>query len=469
MATVELESKRAVRQAQELLVKLRKRSKIEEHTTAEVSIASAHSISNNIDATWAIPILIALWTSSLTIDELILIRPSIKLGIAYLVRFGNGNSRSQAGLSDLIWKCFSDLEAEGDELANAWLAANPASKGNNKRFEITGAGFQTTADARGIVDLGIDGAIYSLHMVLSGQLPPESVARFAPHLARVPIEHVGRRIWLGVYLRIRLIFTIGQLHDVGSTLTLLPSCFWGQSYLQIGDSSHTIAFKMEDIAELVEYSVRGYGLSAVSEELVAFPLVRSGEFYATSVPLLLDSIAPYMLAEIHKRGLWETSISSLFEESVISLLHSHGFVAGSVSENGNWNIASSEVRVVAIADKLRNSQKDYGYGNPGQIDVLAYRENAVFLIECKSIFGLRNARNLVSEFSATDAAGWHQKLTMKRRWLEHVLGRKVDLALILMEGAKALDSDTRGKEVILANLELLELLAKTASTGGLPD
>ncbi|MCT1363812.1 MULTISPECIES: hypothetical protein [unclassified Microbacterium] len=423
---------RARRDAEELSRVLEKRRE-DETVDLELLRGRSAELAASIDSDWASVVLLAVWNSLREPTEPA--RPHVKRALELLQRMpDSGSSRALVDLANLVSACWLSHEADMTELAPIWQSSDPDQA---VTILISGASLPTTIDARSLMS-DVAGSIRAIAEILSLQSDPGEMfsAGDFPHLSRLPASGEARPIWLALYLRMSLIIRLAPFEP---GIASLSEQFSTQLYSETGES---IVLGYAEITSL---------LISLEDEVASYPVISSAGACWTSCYLLADSLAPWLLAAIQQTTLREHVISQPFEDKVVSLLRSHGFRAGSVDANGTWTTQSGK-------ERLHCDEK-----NPGQIDVLATRDDGVFVLECKSIFSMGRIRN-IAEKLGLDSHSWRTTLGKKREWVEKALRRDADLSLVVVEGIQAYTSEQEWKgESPLITFETLSQLLDAAA------
>lgn len=393
---------RARRDAEELSRVLERRR---EDETVDVDLLRGRSaeLAASIDSDWASVVLLAVWNSLRDPTEPA--RPFVKRALELLQRMPDkGSSRALVDVANLVSACWLSHEADMTDLAPIWQSSDPD---QTVAILISGASLPTTADALSLMN-DVHGSIRAVAEILSLQSDPGELfsAEDFPHLSRLPASGEARPIWLALYLRMSLIIRLAPFEP---DIAPLSEQFSTQVYSETGES---IVLGHAEITSL---------LISREDEVAAYPVISSAGVCWTSCYLLADSLAPWLLAAIQQTTLREHVISQPFEDKVVSLLRSHGFRAGSVDDKGTWTTQWGK-------ERLRGDERI-----PGQIDVLATRDDGVFVLECKSIFSMGRIRN-IAEKLGPDSHSWRTTLGKKRKWVEKALHRDADLSLVVVEG-----------------------------------
>ena len=78
------------------------------------------------------------------------------------------------------------------------------------------------------------------------------------------------------------------------------------------------------------------------------------------------------------------------------------------------------------------------------------------LLECKLVYPFANPRNTAGRVSQhEDIDGWIRNADDKVAWLEEASGMRVELAAIVVEGIRFLDTNQRGRRVVVTDIESL--------------
>jgi hypothetical protein len=378
----------------------------------------------------------------------------------------NGSSRAYASLRQLLRACQDEAASEASRASSGWSAAleevSPLSGSDLLvRVELTGEHMQTARDANGLLDLGFARSLRVLASVLNGVGDPALLRDHAPHLALVPPVGPGREIWLGVYLRLALLVSIERFNPRGDggSLAVLPQEFYNQGFFGDSAGESSVVLTSQDIRRLAVPA--GAELGPMGDEaVVANPLIPAGDYYVTSRAIVLDSIAPWLMANIERSGFWQQAVGDVFEAEVQSLLRAHGFVAGEVTQGGHWRHGSTDPGAVEIARRLAGHGARSGLS--GQIDVLAVRDDAIFVLECKSISTMARAMNTTGKLSPEDQDAYRSKLRTKVRWVRDAVGREIAIAFVVVEGAAVIDATQRLDDVLVVDRSFLAALLREA-------
>lgn len=423
--------KRARRNAIELSIvldKMRDNEALDEDRLRAKSV----ELAAGIDSDWASIVLLAFWNSLRGPKEIV--RPHVKRALELLQqRSRTGSSRALTDVAELISSCWLSHEADAMELAPIWTSTVPD---QTVTILISGSSLPTAIDAVSLMS-DISRSIAAIAEVISNKTDPGELfpANRFPHLSKLPATGEAGPIWLALYLRISLIIRLAPFEP---ELAPISETFSTQIYSELGSSS---VLGYPEIRSL---------LLNHEEEIAAYPVVDSVGVCWSSSYLLADSIAPWLLAEIQRTSLRERVISQPFEDKVVELLRVHGFKAGSVDDNGTWTTQAGKERL-HCDERL-----------PGQIDVLATRDDTVFVLECKSIFSMGRIRN-IAEKLGPDSHDWRTKLDKKRGWSEKALGLEVDLSMIIVEGIEVYASELESEvEIPLVTFELLSAMLDSA-------
>jgi len=419
-----------------------------------------------VDRRWAVPALVAAWNATLAGREFAAERPEIKRALVSVLRHSqSGGSRSTRDLLRLLGAAGEAYAAESELLARPWISALEAVPEQDQSLSLRVAGdeLQTAPDAAGLAHLGFFEAVALLAEILDGSVAPSALADIAPVLSRVPVTESTRDLWFGVYMRFAVLvsiarFNIGQPDD---GLSVLPQQFYNQvSLFADGAMLGTVSATAEDIRRVLSPSPAGISDPDAESVITMFPLHESGPYYVTSARLVLDSIAPWILRKVHDFGFWESAVSFPFEQKIIATLQKHGFTAGPVEDkSGHWNTNSRS----AATEELRRALGMAASKPPGQIDVLAYRHDGLFLIEAKSILGF--GRNISDRLGPADMNAWRSKLQAKANWLTNQ-GLQPDLTCIVLEGVAYLSGTEANSAVPIVPFALFDdMLASVGYPG----
>jgi hypothetical protein len=387
-----------------------------------------------LDADWAVPILVQLWTLTLGHSDhpLAGFRSPTKRAIIELRSRGkNGNSKSHAHLMRLLAACQDAINEHFASIESEFLDG----AGAEDVILLRGSGpeLQLAADASA---MDAQESLSRLARVLDGADPSVEFATL-PHLKYVPTDPRYNSLWRGLFLRYAVLFSIARFNIDFQTneVALLPRNFYSQSTFGSEHGMTSVIFTSSDIRELLVASDLGGKLGQNDMEITAYPLHPTADGYATSVALVLDSIAPWLQSTIKRLNLWTPVVSNPFEWEMLRLLRDNGVVAGSVSESGRWEvpIAQRSRTVQLIAEDLAGRG-----GSPGEIDGLGWHEQTqqLVLIECKSLNSIGNLQTVATTLSESDAAGWRRTLKKKVAWIQDACGRVPDLACVVLEGVE---------------------------------
>lgn len=385
-----------------------------------------------IDSDWASIVLLAYWNSLREPTEPV--RPHAKRALGLLRSTSDtGSSRALNDVAQLIATCWLSHEANAIELAPIW-----ESKDSDQAVSIliSGSSLPTAIDAVSLMS-NPHSSLLAIAEIISRKTDPESLftTEEFPHLSQLPAAGEAGPIWLGLYLRISLIIHLAPLEP---DLAPISEQFSTQFYSELGGSR---ALGYPEIRSM---------LLNLDEDIAAYPVVESAGVCWSSAYLLADSIAPWLLSAIQLTNLREQAISQPFEDKVVQLMRAHGFKAGSVDDKGTWSTQSGKERL-HCGERL-----------PGQIDVLATRDDAVFVLECKSIFSMGKIRN-IAEKLGLDGHDWRTRLGKKRDWSRKVLEREIDLSMIVVEGIEIYASERElTVEIPLLTFESLSEVLDTA-------
>ncbi|MEI3847066.1 MULTISPECIES: hypothetical protein [unclassified Microbacterium] len=376
----------------------------DDHEIDEIRLrAKFGELAAEIDSEWASIVLLAFWNSLRAPGDAV--RPHVKRALELLQRKpGTGRSRALTDLAELVSSCWLRHEADAQDLAALWTSTEPD---RAVTIQISGARLPTAGDARALVS-DLSRSIMAIAEIVSHRTDPGDVlpaARF-PHLSRLPATGEAEPIWLALYLRLSLI------------IRLAP---WDPELAPISEQFSTQIYSETGQSRVLGYPEARTLLINSDEEVAAYPVIDSAGACWTSSYLLADSLAPWLLSAIQRTDLRERVISQPFEDKVVEHLRAHGFTAGPVDRSGTWTTQTGREHL------------PLGAQLPGQIDVLAIRGDALFVLECKSIFSMGKIRN-IAEKLGPDSHEWRTRLRRKRDWCERSLGRDVDLAMIVIEG-----------------------------------
>lgn len=390
----------------------------------------------NLDAEWALPILVQLWTLTLAHSDhpLAELRPPAKRAIIELLsREKSGHSRSYAHLMRLLAACQDAIDEHLASVEPEFL--NGAVAEDMILLRSTGAGLQLAADA---VAMGVLDYLPRLAKVLNGADPRVELADL-PHLKYVPADARYESLWRGLFLRYALLFSIARFNGDIETdeLAVLPRHFYSQSTFGSEHELSSVIFTSGDIGELLVASDLGGKPGQNDSEITAYPLHPIASGYVTSVPLVLDSIAPWLQRTIMRLDLWTPVVSDPFEWEILGLLRDNGVVVGSVSESGHWDLPMPISHYSRTVRRIAAGLAGRG-GSPGEIDGLGWHEQTqqLVLIECKSLNSIGNLQTLATTLSQSDAEGWRRKLAKKVAWIEGACDRVPDLACVVLEGVE---------------------------------
>lgn len=429
-------------------------------------LSGVETAAGAIDRRWAVPALVAAWDATLAGRKFAVERAEIKRALVSVLRHSQtGGSRSTGDLLRLLGAACKAYAAESELLARSWISALEALPEQDQSLSLRVAGdeLQTARDAAGLAHLGIFEAVALLAEILDGSAAPGALADSAPILSRVPVTQSTGDLWFGVYMRFAVLvsiarFNIGQPTD---GLSVLPQRFYNQVSL-FADSVMlgTISATAEDIRRVLSPSPAEISNPDAESVITMFPLHESGPYYVTSARLVLDSIAPWILRKVHDLGFWESAVSLPFEQKIIATLQKYGFTAGPVEDkSGHWNMNDTS----AATEELRRALRMATSNPPGQIDVLAYRHDGLFLIEAKSILGF--GRNILDRLGPADVNAWRSKLQAKANWLTDQ-GLQPDLTCIVLEGVAYLSGTETRSTVPIIPFALFEDMLVSVSYPG---
>lgn len=403
----------------------------------------------DLDPQYATEVLTAAWSLSLcAVDpQLAALRPSVKRLLAEISNVANGTSRSAGALADAL-QLAQDTHEDALDLVNGVVDERLSGRGIH--FEVSGQRLQSTQFARDLHGSGYEEALrflagkaaggpFALHKIVA-------VNEFAARIDEVP---GSQKLWRSLFLRTVLLVTIARqyprLARVPERACILPRGLWTQSFFD-GFFKGSMVFDQDEIGELLCFNPNSGNSDA---DIVTRPVFDVGDGFVTSSALLLDSIAPLVLQWTYENGAWQQVISRPFEDSVVKLVGGKGFQVGPVSEAGFWSPQGP-------AGGLGKSLALNGSRCPGEMDVLASDGVALMLLECKSVYPFANPRNTAGRVSQhEDIDGWIRNAEDKVAWLEEASGMRVELAAIVVEGIRFLDTNQRGRRVVVTDIESL--------------
>lgn len=392
---------------------------------------------------WALGPLMTMWSQSLTDEQLVEFRPAAKIAVRALsLTHNSGHSEEVTDTADLMAACETEFLDEIDSAAANFTFGDTERHG---LMRISGRGLQTAYDAESLVENLHPSLAIIIHALENGLAPSDSFAvEDFPILSRVPAGDDMRRMWAGIALRLfwaALLISKSNATDPYGVTPFTPGSF---IHMMMNDS--VLHLNEAEMGSLLNVPPAWSHIANISA-LTAHPWPKYRDGVLSSPALILDSLAPWILAELHINDRWGPAVSSLFEERTVSLLRSHGFTAGSVSDRGVWDTTGPVETFSSIRAALSDSPP------PGEIDVLAVRSNSLFLVECKSVLALAKPDNVAKKLGVPTE--WQSKLRKKKDYLNSILRQNVDLSLIVVEGATAL-SDPSDSELPILTLEVLE-------------
>jgi hypothetical protein len=413
------------------------------------------TVAGAIDQQWAVPALVAAWDATLAGREFAAGRPEIKRALVSVLRHSQSSgSRATGDLFMLLGAAHEAYATESELFVGPWNSALEAAPEQDRSLylRIAGDELQTAPDAAGLVRFGLINAITRLAEILDGSVAPAALADIAPVLSRVPVTAITRDLWFGVYMRLAVLVSI-ELLGTGPPdggLIVLPQRFYNQASLFAeGEMLGTVSATAEDIRRVLSSSPAGINGRDAESVITMFPLHESGPHYVTSARLVVDSIATWILRQVHDLKFWKSAVSLPFEQKIIATLQEHGFTAGPVKENGHWKTDNESAATKNLQRTLEMAESK----PPGEIDVLAYRKDGLFLIEAKSILGL--GRNVTDRLGPADLEAWRSKLQAKARWLSDQ-GLQPDLTCIVLEGVGYLSGTEANSTVPIVPLALFD-------------
>jgi hypothetical protein len=329
-----------------------------------------------------------------------------------------------------------DLKTEG---LRSWQQA--AAKTTSAR----GARLHFQDDVRKLIRGG-PGTIQSLIDLMGGGEPSDRLDVLAPTLARVPRD-AGRPLWADLVARLFVTYTLKERQRY---LGLGDSHFvlFGPMALAIAPSVLAIAPSVRDVLQegvgrmfLRQEDMRDVATYDLASVVAQKPLSRISareELFGGSAFSVADSIVPalesYFEAGRSAHPARVLVLSTPFEDEVRAFLTRLGFAAGEVDDGGTWR-------------PLEGDERAFGTRPPGQIDVLAVREDRVLVLECKAMQPagtLRQYVNSVHRISYSHHRNWHEKLRRKAHWVEGKLERSVDMVAFVVDRPIVIpDSDPR--------------------------
>lgn len=268
-------------------------------------------------------------------------------------------------------------------------------------------------------------SVEAIQRILIGSEPSDEALFKGSLFAEFPAN--CKKFWVHLYL---LIFLVGVTHKIAAAFDpdhVSIALFGRMGFIVPGlPSQH--ADIMRELFWTPDWYQRQHP-SWMHDMLVERPILRlqkDKEIFCASSSLLSDSINWFIEATVmsYSNGgvrlpgrlsnrLFRNYISEPFEKSVETVLKEFGFVAGKVTERGNW-LLPNETESLTNPNEVRA---------PGEIDVLAFHpsEMMVLVIECK-VLGLPRSvegmRNQIVKLGLDDAESFHAKLRAKIRWLQ---------------------------------------------------
>lgn len=268
-------------------------------------------------------------------------------------------------------------------------------------------------------------SVDAIQRILRGTEPAEEALFKDTLFAEIPAN--CKKFWVHLYL---LIFFVGITHKIAAAFD--PNHVSIALFGRMGFVMPGLRPQHADIMRELFWTPDWYERQPPSwmhDMLVERPILRlqkDKEIFCASSSLLGDSINWFIEATImsYPNGgvrlpgrlsnrLFRDYISEPFEKSVETVLKEFGFVAGKVTERGNWLLPDG-------TESLTNRNE---VRMPGEIDVLAFHpsEMMVLVIECK-VLGLPRSvegmRNQIVKLGLDDAESFHAKLRAKIRWLQ---------------------------------------------------
>jgi hypothetical protein len=404
-----------------------------------------------LDPGWALPALVSAWSLTMGQDDAPW-RPAIKAAVIALKNSTTaGTSRSRRVLGDVVRAHGRGVSDELRSYGANWVSSDDNDASPSGTLKAVGRSIQTAQDASGLIRMGLTNAVAHLRPFAHGEGDPSSFASTAPHLAQIATG--ARTVWVGLYLRFAALYSIlthntelGVEERPHTALAVLPRDFRTSMRVLLDGEDAYAGITDDDVTTLLA------GESSWSYEdeamLSAFPLISVGDdSWVTSIALLLDSIAPFLLLAIKDTNQWEAAMAAPFERSVISFLNDLGFVAGEVSKSGFWDAHLPQSRhqtgtgpTQPFVEQVRKELQRRNTGRPtngslaGQVDVLATDGRDWFVFECKSIMATASPRNVTERVSLLDSEEWRSKLRAKVVWIESQLRLRVALSAVVIEG-----------------------------------
>jgi len=269
-------------------------------------------------------------------------------------------------------------------------------------------------------------SIAAIQRIIAGSKPTDEALFKGTLFAEIPANF--KEFWVRLYL---LLVLIGVTHKIAAAFDpdYVSISVFGRLALALPEG----ALQSGDIMRGLFWTSDWYERqdpSWMHEMLVERPILRldpDKEIFCASTALLNDSINWFIEATVMSytphggirlpgklsNRLFRNYISEPFEKSVETVLKEFGFVAGNVTESGNWRLPR-EIEALTNPNEARL---------PGEIDVLAFHptQMMVLVIECKvlglprSILGMRNQ---IVKLGLDDSEAFHSKLRAKIRWLQ---------------------------------------------------
>ena len=330
-------------------------------------------LSSAIDSEWASLVLLSLWDGLRSTNDYN--RPHVKAALKELLQSPiPGNSRSLEDLALLIDLCDVEKRQVLKNIAEMWDVTGE----QHARFMISGDSLPTTTDARSLAR-NFKNSIHSISGILSGQSSPHDLfpSQNFPHLSMLPNTGHGREVWKEIQIRLALVLRFYEA-SMDDQLGAVPK----SSKIQLHSSVDQARFIDSDTIESTVINI--------NEEITNYPVVEQHGAYWSSPWLLLDSLAPWLLQKFQQSDFRQKIVSQVFEDKVVDLFRECGFEAGPVSEKGVWKTQFG-AKPLGDAEEM-----------PGEIDVLALRWDAFFLIECKPIYSMGEPRNIAEKIGTLD-------------------------------------------------------------------
>jgi hypothetical protein len=405
----------------------------------------------------AIPALIHVWSRSLQDDSLAAARPAIKRSMMTLLQPDyDGHGRAYGDIVGLVAQSHQLLALEAEQLED-----DLTPEGQRLVLLHRGEWLQTAADAQALFRLALYDRIVAVSRILLGTAEPSSLGPEFPHLARVSPS--AREFWVGLHLRLALPISIARFNfaDPATHLALLPRKFYLQ-VAAVAAGSPALSYTSVEIQERLAARL-GWGAATGEAALTAFPLIPVGQnLWATSMSLIADSLAPFMLEAIRQADQWEAAIGQPFEDEVNRFFRSRGFASGPVSAGGRWQPSGPGAEVLSIEVNRQLAMRSDLLGLSGQVDVLAIGQHGGYVIECKSISAMIRMTNTFGRMSPDDAESWRSKLLAKIEWLYARLDRGIDWGAVTVEGLQYLNEAELSAKIPVLPFALLQSVVDRA-------